>query len=86
MNDERFDKLNESLQWVECDNKKNCTSYQIRLKETGCEGGDWFHLKCIDLNILPQSRVFGFVTFANLEKQSFLPRIVPFFQQFLPEA
>ena len=67
-NEERFDKLNESLQWVGCDNKTSCLSYQIRLKETGCEGGDWFHLECIDLNRLPQSRVLWFCNFCKSGK------------------
>ena len=40
--------------WVRCDNNKKCLNYLQILKETGCSGGQWFHLKCSKLKKPPK--------------------------------
>ena len=38
--------------FVGCDNEQKCISFINRYKEENMKGGDWFHMKCVQLNKL----------------------------------
>ena len=42
--------------FIGCENKTNCNSYIERKQALGVEGGDWFHMECLNIKSFPKKR------------------------------
>ena len=53
--------------FIGCENKTNCNSYIERKQALGVEGGDWFHMECLNIKSFPKKN--GFVAIAKMWSQ-----------------
>ena len=42
-----------NVEWIGCTYRKKCVSYIERMDKDGVTGGDWFHLSCMNLPVVP---------------------------------
>ena len=59
-------KDNEVGDWVGCDNECYCISYLHRMVTLAVEGGDWFHVQCVNLTRAMRPKENGFVPNVHL--------------------